>query len=296
MSTKVVSKRDPDEKVGVIGRIDGAMGCIEYSDLPADLRAARGDDGELLFRAGNIAVHVLGLDFVRGLTRERLELPWHLATKKMKVVDEEGQPAERTGTKFESFVFDALSRSPASVTLEVDRALEFSPVKNAEGQDSPETCRRDLVSLFGGWVRALGEEPHASAVEVDPLVAEDRDEFVARAPHQPAAEGRGASVRRLSEDPRLRPRAASDTLHASARARVAELVDAMDSKSISRKGVGVRVPSLVPTPPVDSAGRDAHGFLQRGTLAARDRESRGRTGLEKTVRRRRSSPRSSPAL
>ena len=32
-----------------------------------------------------------------------------------------------------------------------------------------------------------------------------------------------------------------------ARARVAESVDAMDSKSISRKGVGVQVPSLVPT-------------------------------------------------
>ena len=38
-------------------------------------------------------------------------------------------------------------------------------------------------------------------------------------------------------------------------ARVAELVDAMDSKSISRKGVGVRVPSLVPPLPRTAAVR-----------------------------------------
>jgi UDP-N-acetylglucosamine/UDP-N-acetylgalactosamine diphosphorylase len=35
MSSKVVRKRDASEKVGVIGRIDGKLGCIEYSDLPA---------------------------------------------------------------------------------------------------------------------------------------------------------------------------------------------------------------------------------------------------------------------
>ena len=33
MSSKVVAKRDPMEKVGVIGLVDGVLGCIEYSDL-----------------------------------------------------------------------------------------------------------------------------------------------------------------------------------------------------------------------------------------------------------------------
>src|SRR5258707_856391 len=49
MSSKVVKKRDAAEKVGVIGRVGGRLSCIEYSDLPPDLREARGPGGELLF-------------------------------------------------------------------------------------------------------------------------------------------------------------------------------------------------------------------------------------------------------
>ena len=182
MSSKVVAKRDADEKVGVLGLVDGRMGCIEYSDLPAELREARDAEGRLRFRAGNIAIHLLGLDFVDALCRDGLELPWHVARKTMDVHTPEG-PARVMGAKFETFVFDALGRSPTSVTLEVDRALEFSPVKNRDGTDSPATARRDLCRLHAGWVRAAGLPLPDSAiegqpaVEVDPRVAEDEASF-----------------------------------------------------------------------------------------------------------------------
>jgi len=185
MSSKVVAKRDAGEKVGVLGRIDGRMGCIEYSDLPAEQREAVDDSGQLLFRAGNIAVHALEHRFVRELTRDGLDLPWHVARKQMAVVDDEGLVAKREGFKFEAFVFDALGASPASVTMEVSRAEEFSPVKNAEGEDSPQTSRRDLCALFEGWVRAAGHElpePDSDGVlplEIDPLRAEHEHEFLA---------------------------------------------------------------------------------------------------------------------
>ena len=187
MSSKVVAKRDAGEKVGVLGRVDGTLGCIEYSDLPADLREARDPDGQLSFRAGNIAIHALELDFVRRLTAGgTLDLPWHVARKKMKVFADGGE-REVQGAKFETFVFDALHHSPRSVTLEVERALEFSPVKNAEGEDSPRTAQRDLCNLFASWVRAADLELPSEAdaelgvprVEVDPLVAEDAEEFLA---------------------------------------------------------------------------------------------------------------------
>ncbi|MEO0649771.1 MAG: UTP--glucose-1-phosphate uridylyltransferase [Planctomycetota bacterium] len=191
MSSKVVAKRDPGEKVGVIGRMDGELSCIEYLDLPDSLRDARDGEGELLFRAGNIAVHLIDVDFIDELTRDGLELPWHVAKKRMQVVDPAGAPAEVDGVKFETFVFDALARSGASVTLEVDRALEFSPVKNREGSDSPATSRADLGRLFAGWAEASGRPapPSASdgghAVEVDPLLAEDLGEFQAAGPPEP---------------------------------------------------------------------------------------------------------------
>lgn len=196
MSSKVVRKRDAAEKVGVIGRIDGKLGCIEYSDLPADLREARDASGELRFGAGNIALHVLDLEFVDQLNRGGLQLPWHVAKKSMNVWSE-GRVASVQGAKFETFVFDALERAERSVTLEVERHREFSPVKNASGEDSPATTRADLCRLHAAWVTAAGlplPELDASGVhpvEVDPLFAEDLQGFLARHPKAPRVEARG---------------------------------------------------------------------------------------------------------
>ncbi|MFN0007559.1 MAG: UTP--glucose-1-phosphate uridylyltransferase [Planctomycetota bacterium] len=197
MSSKVVAKRDASEKVGVIGRVSGRLACIEYSDLPGRLREARDPAGRLVFSAGNVAMHVLDLDFVESLTRGGLKLPWHLARKQVGALDESGRPAQRTGIKFESFVFDALGMAERSVTLEVRRSEEFSPVKNATGEDSPATTRADLCRLFGSWVGAAGLPlpPRASdglpAVEVDPLFAEDLESFLSRGPREPRGSERG---------------------------------------------------------------------------------------------------------
>ncbi|MBM3977356.1 MAG: UDPGP type 1 family protein [Planctomycetes bacterium] len=191
MSSKVVSKRSAAEKVGVLGRIDGRMGCIEYSDLPAELRERRDETGRLVFDAGNIALHALDVGFVEQLTRGGLRLPWHLARKKMTVLDEVGQPVERWGTKFEAFVFDALGEARSTVTLSVDRASEFSPVKNREGEDSPASTRRNLCALHADWAHRAGRktppaEPGTPArVEIDPLLAQSAEEFAALGPLHP---------------------------------------------------------------------------------------------------------------
>lgn len=191
MSSKVVSKRDADEKVGVLGRADGRLGCIEYSDLPADLREARDAAGNLLFSAGNIAVHAFDLEFLERITASRLSLPWHLARKGVQALDAAGRSVERAGIKFETFVFDALGLAERTLTLEVQRAHEFSPLKNAAGPDSPESVRRDLVGLFVRWLEQVGLEPPESdelglpPLEIDPLLAEDGEEFRRAAPRAP---------------------------------------------------------------------------------------------------------------
>jgi len=197
MSSKVVEKRSADEKVGVIGIADGELSCIEYSDLPARLREARGPDGELVYRAGNIAMHVLDLAFVEELTRGGLHLPWHVAKKKMSVVDAEGEPAEVEGFKFETFVFDSLHVAGRSATLEVDRREEFSPVKNKSGEDSPATARKDMCGLHASWIASAGlplpaiDASGVNPVEIDPAVAEDADELRARLPLVPKVSARG---------------------------------------------------------------------------------------------------------
>ncbi len=178
MSSKVVAKRDAAEKVGVLGLLNGVLGCIEYSDLSDDLRHATDERGELLFNAGNIAAHVIRRDFVEELTEGGdLDLPWHVARKNLKCISSDGQPAERPGVKFETFIFDALARTSASVVLEVLREEEFSPVKNAEGSDSPATTRADLSRIAA----AVSGSPGAP-VELDPRLAETPGEFEQRAP------------------------------------------------------------------------------------------------------------------
>ncbi|MGB0330495.1 MAG: UTP--glucose-1-phosphate uridylyltransferase [Planctomycetota bacterium] len=178
MSSKVVAKRDAAEKVGVLGLIDGALGCIEYSDLTDDLRHATDDGGNLLFNAGNIAAHVIRRDFVEALTSGGdLDLPWHIARKQLKCISESGVQQERPGVKFETFIFDALARTSSTVVLEVLREEEFSPVKNAEGRDSPATCRESLTAVAA---RVTGVT--APAVELDPRIAETADEFSQRVP------------------------------------------------------------------------------------------------------------------
>lgn len=187
MSSKVVSKRDANEKVGVLGNIDGVMGCIEYSDLAPELREARDGAGDLLFRAGNIAVHAIDVNFVKELTAGGvLSLPWHVAKKNMGALGVDGTEVSIAGAKFETFVFDALAKSDTSITLEVDRAVEFSPVKNKDGEDSADSCRNDLCRMFASWLNEAGiEAPKGMigdfpAIEIDPLFAEDSKEFAKR--------------------------------------------------------------------------------------------------------------------
>jgi UDP-N-acetylglucosamine/UDP-N-acetylgalactosamine diphosphorylase len=184
MSSKVVEKRDAAEKVGVLAWQDGRLACIEYSDLPGELRESRLPSGRLRYSAGSIALHVIERSLVEELTGAGLALPWHLARKQMSVLDAAGRPVEATGVKFESFVFDALRFSEKSAVLEVERAREFSPVKNASGEDSPAQARADISRLHARWLAAAGLEAPAE-LEIDPLFADDEASLRARLPHAP---------------------------------------------------------------------------------------------------------------
>ena len=49
-------------------------------------------------------------------------------------------PEKPNAYKFESFIFDAFDMLDDMAILRVKREEEFAPVKNAEGNDSPETA------------------------------------------------------------------------------------------------------------------------------------------------------------
>jgi UDP-N-acetylglucosamine/UDP-N-acetylgalactosamine diphosphorylase len=192
MSSKMVMKRHPLEKVGVFGRVDGRLRVVEYSDLREAEMTARNPDGSLKYGAGSIAIHLIEVSFVEDEVRGGLKLPYHAAHKKIPYLDEEGRlirPEEPNGYKFETFVFDALGDTSQSIVMEVEREEEFSPVKNREGEDSPETARRDLANYFSGWLESAGisvpRNERGGAVgqiEISPLFARTREAFRAKVP------------------------------------------------------------------------------------------------------------------
>ena len=180
MASVVVRKIAAAEKMGVIARVDGRTGVVEYSDLPDELARQVDADGELVYWAGSIAVHCIEVEFARRLTDGGLRLPYHHALKKVPYLDAEGrrvEPDAPNAVKFETFLFDALPSAERTVTVEAAREDEFSPIKNAEGSDSPATARRDLNRLHARWLEAAGVSVPRGAdgepvdVEIDPRTA-----------------------------------------------------------------------------------------------------------------------------
>jgi UDP-N-acetylglucosamine/UDP-N-acetylgalactosamine diphosphorylase len=187
MSTKMIPKCNAGEKIGHLCRdADGHTLVIEYSDMPLRLCEERDRTGALRFLAGSIGIHVLDREFVArvGAGRESAcRLPFHRADKRVATIDAAGHPvspAQPNGVKFEMFVFDALPFAKQACIIETLRAEDFSPVKNAVGVDSSETCRADQLRQFARWLNAAGADvPTDSsglppfALEISPIFGDD---------------------------------------------------------------------------------------------------------------------------
>ena len=192
MSSKTIPKTGPLEKVGNFAIGDGVLQVIEYSDMPEALATATNADGTLKLNAGSIAIHALRVSFIERLNAAgRLELPWHRAEKKVAYVDEQGnlvKPEQPNAVKLEQFVFDAIPLAKNAIVYETERREEFSPVKNAEGVDSPAMSRRDQNRRAARWLRSAGvevpskgEEPDAT-LEISPLYATSEAQLRDRSP------------------------------------------------------------------------------------------------------------------
>ncbi len=194
MSTKMIPKRHAGEKIGNLCLDEqGRVTVVEYSDLPKTLAEEREANGKLRYLAGSIGIHILDREFIEriGAGRETAHrLPFHRADKKISSVDAAGQPVlpkEPNGVKFEMFVFDALPFARHPVIIETDRADDFSPVKNASGVDSAQSCRDDQLRQFARWLNAAGAAVPMDetglppfALEISPLFGDDAPRAAAR--------------------------------------------------------------------------------------------------------------------
>ncbi|HRQ73657.1 MAG TPA: UTP--glucose-1-phosphate uridylyltransferase [Phycisphaerales bacterium] len=189
MSSKMLAKAYPEEKLGMFCVAGGRLRIIEYSDLPMERQRERLPDGRLRFLADSPAIHVLSVEFVERLNSDpAFALPWHRAEKKVRCIDpdtgERIEPREPNGVKLERFVFDALPLARASIVYEADRVEEFAPIKNAEGVDSPQTSREIQTLRAARWLEAAGvhipwkdSTTPECTIELSPLTAVEREDI-----------------------------------------------------------------------------------------------------------------------
>ncbi len=185
-SCKVIPKRDPQEGLGIAVLRAGRPVIVEYIDVPEDTAAQRLPSGQLVYLYGSIAIHMISVPFAERVGTDRSALPWHLARKQYEIVNEEGQKVlarEKSCCKFECFIFDALAMAEDCAFVEVRRETEFGPVKNAEGEDSPQSARRLLQRQWLEWLIEAGALANMPAevgegmVEINPLFASSADEL-----------------------------------------------------------------------------------------------------------------------
>ncbi len=183
MSTLVVAKTRPSEKVGNVVSIDGRLMVIEYSDLPDEVARRRDADGNLALWAGNIAVHVFQIEFLRRAAASDRSLPFHRARKKVPFVNADGQvvePDKPNATKYEKFIFDLMPFADNAIVVEGEAAEIFAPLKNASGAstDTPESTRAALVARARRWLESAGAQlAPGIELEISPALALDAAEL-----------------------------------------------------------------------------------------------------------------------
>jgi UDP-N-acetylglucosamine pyrophosphorylase len=117
---------------------EGRPGVVEYFEI---------SDGERTrLNLGNLAVYLYEFGFLKECVEHRGELPIHRSHKKIPYYDPAingiVRPTSNNGYKQETFIFDLFTLClPEHFGVQpVVPDEEFAPIKNATGQDSPESA------------------------------------------------------------------------------------------------------------------------------------------------------------
>lgn len=141
IASKSIVKAYPEEKVGVFCRKNNRLKIIEYTELPKDVINLTDENGELVFGESHIMCNLFSIKALEKIAEQ--ELPYHSAHKKVNYYDENGnlvEAKEPNAYKFEQFIFDGFRYFSDITLLRGKRELDFAPIKNKEGVDSPETA------------------------------------------------------------------------------------------------------------------------------------------------------------
>ncbi|MBS0628352.1 MAG: UTP--glucose-1-phosphate uridylyltransferase [Verrucomicrobia bacterium] len=148
ISIIAVTRESEGEKAGVLASDNGFCRIVEYTEK------LQGP-----FSLLNTGLFCFKVDFIERIGKENKQLPWHIAYKKIS--------EDKFAWKFEYFIFDVFSYAKTISVFVEPRSGCFSPLKNAEGDKSLKTVRRDLLQKDRDRYTLLtGKDAPASDIEL----------------------------------------------------------------------------------------------------------------------------------
>ena len=141
IASKSVRKDELESKEWVFANMDGKPDIIDPQLLTDEIRYSKNERGQYNYNQINILSHLFRKDAF--LKAENLEIPYHRAFKKTDYINEEGMkvvPEGPNSFKFEKFIFDIFKYFEDITLLEVDKSLEFAPIKAFTGNETPENA------------------------------------------------------------------------------------------------------------------------------------------------------------
>ena len=195
VTSKAVLKTDTEERIDVFCRCNGALTVVGPRELGEEEFDRRLVDGRLAHGAGNAAIHVFSMSYLRALREDARGVPFHFVEQRTPFIDRRGRlvnPRKPNSIVFENSVSDLLSRAEKTLVIETSREEEFLPIWHSKGDHSPESASRALSELYRSWLDRIGAEiPDQSVsdtgdanverrVEISPLFALDVAELQER--------------------------------------------------------------------------------------------------------------------
>lgn len=149
LAIKTVTKNSPTEKVGVVCKIDGKPGVIEYTEVSSEMANSRDENGNFEYGEAYYGLAMFKTELLEKIVQG---LSYHVAFKKNSYLDKDGKvlTSETPNTyKFEMFIFEGFNMSEKALVYSVKREENFAPIKNKEGTDSPETATKLYNDFYG---------------------------------------------------------------------------------------------------------------------------------------------------
>lgn len=158
IASKSVIKKTPRESGGVFAKADGKPGIIEYVEVSDEMANEKDKNGDFVYGDMNIVNHLFNIKALDIINNR--PLPYHTAVKKCEYKTENGDVVQEPVYKFEKFIFDGFVFFNDMTLLRVQRECEFAPIKNAEGNDSPETAKK----MYEDYIKTLKNSSNCDIV------------------------------------------------------------------------------------------------------------------------------------